>query len=840
VTVARPTLPVPQSAFPAELDRRFEAIVCCWKGTAVADPAVDGARLRAPIEEASALGLHLAVVARADAVDVAGRLGARPNGPGRLYVVAGGGSEMVRVGGDGPERVDGTADDGADAARWVFAELARLGIAPGLVLIAGSTFGPPGSDAVLLVPEADRATAVSVGREPSGTPPRVVALGGGPERFLELLADQLDRRRRGDPPEVDGDPAWSVTIDGVDPELERIHESLLTLADGRIGTRGTPPLSDAGSRAGVVAAGVYGGSGPETDLEACAQWTRLVGKLPADPLLRRSLDLRTGTLRQELALLEGELSAFELSSLAAPGTVALRAEGPRAALPPGGRRSLDGGLVAAVSDRRGDGRLERIGVYARDEDTALAGLDEAERAGFERLLSAHRAAWAERWERADVVIEGDADLQHAVRFSLFHLMGSVASEGEAAVGARGVSGPAYRGHVFWDSDVFVLPFLAATHPPAARAMLEYRVRRLEAAKTAAKRLGRAGARWPWESAGDGLDVTPLAARLPDGRVVRIRTGELEEHIVADVAWAASCYLEWTGDEEFAAGPGRDLIVEGARYWASRLRYGRDGRAHVYGVIGPDEYHEPVDDNAFTNVMARWNLRRAADVDGTDDERDAWLAAADALVDGYDPASGLYEQFAGFFGLEPLVIADVAPRRPIAADMLLGPERTRAAQVVKQADVLMLHHLVPGEVAAGSLEPNLEFYEPRTAHGSSLSPAIHAALLARVGRFDDALWALGIAARLDLEDRTGTTAGGLHLATMGGVWQALAYGFAGVRPDGAALVVDPRLPPQWSTLELRLRFRGAPLSLRIDHEGPHVDSAAFRLERRGDHWGVVLR
>ena len=174
------------------------------------------------------------------------------------------------------------------------------------------------------------------------------------------------------------------------------------------------------------------------------------------------------------------------------------------------------------------------------------------------------------------------------------------------------------------------------------------------------------------------------------------------------------------------------------------------------MIGPDEYHEPVDDNAFTNVLARWNLRQAAALDEVDDaERARWLTIADALVDGYDRASGLYEQFAGFFELEPLVIEEIAPRRPIAADLLLGAERTAGAQVLKQADVLMLHHLLPDEVAPGSLVPNLDFYEPRTAHGSSLSPAIHASLLARAGRYRPALDALQIAARIDLDDLTGT-------------------------------------------------------------------------------------
>jgi len=239
------------------------------------------------------------------------------------------------------------------------------------------------------------------------------------------------------------------------------------------------------------------------------------------------------------------------------------------------------------------------------------------------------------------------------------------------------------------------------------------------------------------------------------------------------------------------------------------------------------------------VMARWNLKRAAEFDG--DEAATWLRIADALVDGYDPMSGIYEQFAGFFRLEPLVIAHVAPRRPIAGDLLLGRERTTGAQVLKQADVLMLHQLVPDEVEPGSLLPNLDFYEPRTAHGSSLSPAIHAGLLARAGRFREALKALRIAARIDLDDLTASTASGLHLATMGGLWQALMFGFAGVRPRGDALVVDPRLPPEWAALELNLCFRGCPLRLRIDRAGVELDAgdrlALVRLDR---HWEVVFR
>jgi trehalose/maltose hydrolase-like predicted phosphorylase len=237
------------------------------------------------------------------------------------------------------------------------------------------------------------------------------------------------------------------------------------------------------------------------------------------------------------------------------------------------------------------------------------------------------------------------------------------------------------------------------------------------------------------------------------------------------------------------------------------------------VIGPDEYHQLVDDNAFTNVMARWNLRRAADligrVGGSHTEASRWRYLADTLVDGYDTESGLYEQFAGYRELEPLLVAQFA-EPPLAADVVLGRERVAGSQLIKQADVLMLHHLVPDEVVPGSLAANLDHYEPRTAHGSSLSPAIYAALFARNHQPERALALFRLAARLDLDDLTGTTAGGLHLATMGGVWQALAYGFLGLRALDDVLEVDPSLPEAWQALDLRLRFRGHPVGVRAEH------------------------
>jgi trehalose/maltose hydrolase-like predicted phosphorylase len=754
--------------------------------------------------------------------------------------------------------------DKSDSVRWLLRYLEGQGVGTGLVLIGGDEFGPlglvPGSDSLMLVAEAARATAVSVGIEPAGVPDGVVALGGGPPRFTALLDDQLARRRRGELPGLDDDPEWSITIEGVDSEHERAADALLTLADGRLGTRGASLAATRTAGPSVLMAGLYEGQGPATTLLACPVWHCAPCPIHSIRRLRRVLDLRTFVVHETGHEASRNRRAVRFSSLAAPGTVAMRAECPagysttspplveprdQGAAETGGRdqriwmriAGAQGGVVAAASQHvhqpnRGIEVLERVGAYVADPlqlpepDAALGRLTAVEQAGFEQLFNEHRRAWAARWHDAYLDIEGDLELARAARFGLAHVLASVPDGGEAVVGARGVSGHAYRGHVFWDADVFMLPVLAATNPAAARAILEHRVRHLGAARQAARAEGHAGARFPWESARSGHDVTPDRTRDRTGRVVPVRTGRLEVHIVGCVAWAAAHYVDWTGDAAFASGPGAELLVETARYWASRVTFTPDGRAHICGVIGPDEYHETVDDNAFTNVLARWNLRRAASLDDTDAsiaEREHWCRVADALVDGYDSRTGRYEQFAGFGDLEPLVIADLAPRRPIAADLLLGHDRVGGTQVIKQADVLMLHHLLPGEVASGSLATNLDYYEPRTAHGSSLSPGVHASLLARAGRLDHARALLGLTARIDLDDVTQTTAGGLHLAAMATVWQALAFGFLGIQPRSEALALDPNVPVEWGSIEVRFRYHRRRIAVRAESHALSVES-----------------
>lgn len=665
---------------------------------------------------------------------------------------------------------------------------------------------------------------------------------------------------------VPQDPAWTVRFTGSAAAEEPSRAAQTSLADGVIGTAGSPPIHLPHGRYEVIVANVFTGTDAATDLLRVPTWTSLEAKPADDPGLVRTLDLRAGVLHRQVTTVGGELSMAGFSSLADPGVAAMRVVGadarPSAAGPLMNAHSADGAgaAVPVAPDAQGrvafivdadpgpggvaiaardvpwvtpDGRpgFDRFAVYLPsprsrpDLPGALARLAAAEARGFDNLLGEHRSAWAARWDATDITIAGDPELQGAIRFSLFHLMGSIGDRGEAAVGARGLSGPSYRGHVFWDADVFGLPFMAATHPASARAMLEYRFQRLEAARANAAAEGLTGAWYPWESAGDGHDVTPRWVTGPDGQPIRIWTGDHELHITADVAWAAQTYIDWTGDRTFAEGAARRIFVETARYWASRVEVAADGTGHISKVVGPDEYHELVDDNVFTNVMARWNLRHAArecagEPDVTPEEVARWEAVAAGLVDGYDPALGRHEQFRGFSDLDPLIISEMLPR-PVAADAVLPRETVWASQIVKQADVLMLHLMVPGELPPDSLIPDLEFYEPRTSHGSSLSPGVHAALFARVGRLDEALDVLRMTARMDLDELLVSASGGMHAATIGALWQALVIGFGGIRPDGDALAVDPRLPASWGRVRIPVAFRGSRVEVRAEGDRMEV-------------------
>ena len=475
-------------------------------------------------------------------------------------------------------------------------------------------------------------------------------------------------------------------------------------------------------------------------------------------------------------------------------------------------------VIGGRLDRDEPATIDRIAVVRSSASrppaarSALDTLEQAEREGFDRLLARHVEAWRARWADTAISVGGDPKAELALRFSSYHMMSTAHPDKESvSVGARGLSGLSYFNHVFWDTEIFVVPFFIYTHPETARTLLAYRYRNLDGARRKARDMGHKGALFPWESADKGVETTPPYGIGAHGEMIPILSGLLEHHISADVGWATWEYWKCTGDDEFLERMGVELLLETARFWVSRATRDELGRYHIPMVVGPDEYHEGVDDNAYTNVLARYNIERALDAyawlsDRAPDkaavlgerlgltpvELTSWRTVAGALVDGFDPATGLYEQFAGFYDMDDVDPAALAAR-PMAADLLLGREVTLKSKVVKQADVVMLCHVLPDEIPPDVALANLRYYEPITSHGSSLSPGIHAALAARLGDVGLAVEAFRMAAEVDLSDNMGNAARGLHMATMGGVWQAAVMGFGGVRRHDEALVLDPHLP-----------------------------------------------
>ena len=511
-------------------------------------------------------------------------------------------------------------------------------------------------------------------------------------------------------------------------------------------------------------------------------------------------------------------------------------------LEPGDPATVDR-LAALVSAR----------TRAPSSDSARRALARAEELGFDELLRRHRAAWDERWRDSDLVIDGDASDQEALRFSIYHMISTAhPTKDTVSVGARGLGGMSYFLHVFWDTEIFVLPFFIYTHPETARTLLAYRYRNLDGAREKARHMGHRGALYPWESADKGIETTPPYGIGPDGEMVPILSGLMEHHISADVAWGVWEYWKGTGDDAFMASMGVEILLETARFWSSRAALGEDGVHHIRLVVGPDEYHEGVDDNAFTNVLARWNIGKAVEALGwlehvdsgyaeelrrrlelSDAEIEQWLGVMGNLEDGFDPATKLFEQFAGFYQMDDVPIEKLRPR-PMAADLMLGREVTLRAKVVKQADVVMLCHILSDEYGDDVAQANYDYYEPITCHGSSLSPGIHAAVAARLGDVPTAVEDFKMAAAIDLADNMGNAARGLHMATMGGLWQAAVMGFAGLQRRDEALLIDPHLPPDWKKVSVPLRFRGSRAQFELrrrkagDEVGITVERAALRV------------
>ncbi len=516
----------------------------------------------------------------------------------------------------------------------------------------------------------------------------------------------------------------------------------------------------------------------------------------------------------------------------------------RATLVGGGRNDVRWRVAATIGQTLTFRRTVSV-FTSRDGAAPLeAALDHALAQSWDRFddaLAAHVARWKDLWERADISVPGRPATEQALRFHAYHLSSAADHDPRVSVGARALSGRAYEGHVFWDAEIFMLPFHIHTRPGVARTMLRYRHHTLDGARRRARSMGCRGACYAWESTVTGADVTPRTIRLATtGAEIPIFTGTQQIHVTAGVAHGIWRYWEATRDEAFLRDHGVEMLIETARFWTSRAS--REGpRLHIRGVVGPDEYHHSVDDNAYTNHMARFNLERAVDAVAWMEARspEAWEALAGRLgVSADEPhewteaardlhvpgpnAEGVIEQFEGFFDLEEYPLPS-RERFKAPVSRLFDWKRINELQLLKQADVLMLFYLFPDAFPREAVAASYRYYEPRTDHGSSLSPGVHAAVAARLGLREDAERYWRESLFLDLSNRMGNSTLGVHPACMGATWQALVFGFLGVHfsDDGPAVAQDAaaRLPERWREVALQLLWRGRSYPLSVERRKP---------------------
>lgn len=506
---------------------------------------------------------------------------------------------------------------------------------------------------------------------------------------------------------------------------------------------------------------------------------------------------------------------------------------------------------AVMAGKQGEvARLDKLAtIYTtRDRDLppatnvlhhTLAESTREARRSLEEHLAEHKAVWAERWEMADVELGAQDDFdQLAVRFSIFHLIQMTAwNDPTVSVAAKGLSGEGYKGHVFWDTEIFIMPFFLYTFPNVARSLLSYRYHTLPGALKNARENGYSGAQFAWESADTGEETTPEVGGIDPvtRKPIPILCGKQEHHISVDVPYGIWNYYRATGDREFLLNEGAEILLLTARFWASRVTYNAaEDCFEIEEVIGPDEYKEGIDNNYYTNALVQWHLRKTAKLvemlkeDSKEDlltrlgvtegELADWQEIADKIKLPREGA--LLHQFEGFMDLKEL---DVLKYRdtPGLLQRHHGWEEINQSQVIKQADVVMLLYLLRDHFTKEEKRVNWDFYEPKTMHDSSLSAAIHSIVANDVDLAEEAYAYFKKASRIDLADNMGNTNAGLHSASMGGLWQAVVHGFGGVRVKDGELVVEPKLPQAWDSLSFKVSFQGRRFHVSINRDGHTV-------------------
>jgi alpha,alpha-trehalose phosphorylase len=496
----------------------------------------------------------------------------------------------------------------------------------------------------------------------------------------------------------------------------------------------------------------------------------------------------------------------------------------------------EGGELAVTADAR-PGVPIRITKYAAYQTSRSAParelvercvrtLERSVATGFDALQESHRAQLERFWGRADARVrarDGSPRIQQAIRWNLFQVAQATWRTEGAGVAAKGLTGPGYEGHYFWDCEMYVLPMLSYTSPRIARNLLRFRHSMLPLARRRAQMLNQRGALFPWRTI-NGEEASAV-----------FQAGTAQYHINADIAYAVRRYLNVRGDGRFLAREGGEILVETARLWEDLGFYDSDGAFHIHGVTGPDEYTTVVNDNAYTNLMARVNLNYAASAirdlqaDRPEDyevlveevglggeEVEAWERAAAAMHIPYDAARGIHMQDAAFLDLE---VWDLEHTPPEMFPLLLHyhPLVIYRFQVIKQADIVLAMFLLGNEMSQKQKRRNFDYYDALTTGDSSLSACVQCIVAAEIGSHRRALEYFTYALLMDLADVAGNVSDGVHVASAAGVWMALVYGFGGVRDFDGDLSFDPALPATWESLEFSLRFRNRQLRITLTHE-----------------------
>ncbi len=443
-------------------------------------------------------------------------------------------------------------------------------------------------------------------------------------------------------------------------------------------------------------------------------------------------------------------------------------------------------------------------------------------ANYDQALQDHCSEWQKRWQSCDICLEGPVRDQCALRYAMFQLMAACPLHTDrVSIGARGLSGEMYEGCVFWDNEIFQLPFFSWSEPQSARRLLNFRKNTLAVAKERAKVLWFNGAQYPWQVNALGEEQTPTNGG-----------GFYAIHITADVIFALSQYIQITGDCSILLEGGAEMMLETARFWLSRSDIDPDGTAHIRCVRGPNEYDVFVDDNAYTNTLAKLNLTAAAEAAAwmershpqawqelccklclEPNETNRMAELAQALVIPTAEDEQLILEDAGYGKRRRLDLKKAKPTGKRIIDSTLPYEALPLYQVTKQADVVLLMALLPHAFTKQQKRRACEYYEPRTAHDSSLSYAPHGWLLAQLQECEKAYAYFEKSALLDVEDRQMNTISGIHFANFGGTWQMVFSGFFGITQSQGTLYVDPHLPKEWQGFSAELCYQGKRLSIR---------------------------